>query len=100
MVFMLTIFIRVLVLERLTDDNITRIQKDAIGRVKTNSLPEDLPPGILLPTDDIIKYITSLSIGDARTALNLLELVLQAPSGTTPESVIESLKNTTMSRHV
>lgn len=57
-------------------------------------------PGIPLATDEVLGYIATLSTGDARTALNLLELVLKAPKGTTTEVVFDTLKNTTMSRCV
>jgi replication-associated recombination protein RarA len=92
------------VLERLSDANISQIQRDAIARI-TVSMPADASDrshaisGIALATDEVVDYITNLSNGDARTALNLLELVLQAPSGTTSQKIYATLKNTTMSRH-
>lgn len=95
---------RVLVLERLSEANISQIQRDAIARIAA-SAPADGSDhsravlGIPLATDDVVNYITTLSDGDARTALNLLELVLQAPPGTTSQKIYATLKNTTMSRH-
>lgn len=91
-------------LERLSDADISRIQQDALDRVSV-SAPADAsdPPhaqsGFSLATDDIIKYITNLSNGDARAALNLLELVLRAPPKTTTQKIYAMLKNTTLSRY-
>lgn len=85
-------------LERLSDSNILQIQRDAIRRAK--GADETSVPGSVLATDDVLNYITSLSMGDARTALNLLELVLKAPAETSPDIVFATLKNTTMARFV
>lgn len=83
-------------MERLSDSNILQIQKDAIKRAKGTD--EAGIPGSSLATEDVLKYIASLSLGDARTALNLLELVLKAPAETSAEVVFETLKNTTLAR--
>lgn len=96
--------LRVLVLQSLSDSNLLQILRDAISRVNLSvsaSDPDTRPifSGLPLVTDDVMKYIVTLSVGDARTALNLLELVLQAASGTTTDMVFETLKNTTMSRY-
>ncbi|KAF8312832.1 P-loop containing nucleoside triphosphate hydrolase protein [Clavulina sp. PMI_390] len=95
---------RVLVLQALSDENLIQIQRDAIARLaptpnQTDSANATPPSGLAPATEDVMKYITALSVGDARTALNLLELVVQAPESTTPEGVMETLKNTTMSRY-
>lgn len=90
-------------LERLNDVDISQIQRDALVRVAVFT-PADgsdhshVKSGNSLATDDVVEYITNLSNGDARTALNLLELVLKAPLGTTPQKIYAMLKNTTMSR--
>lgn len=43
-------------------------------------------------TEKIISTIASLSSGDARTALSLLELVLNAPKNTNPETLLAQLR--------
>lgn len=91
-------------LERLSDADISRIQQDALDRVSVSAPADASDPlyaqsGFSLATDDIIKYITNLSNGDARAALNLLELVLRAPPKTTTQKIYAMLKNTTLSRY-
>ncbi|THH28650.1 hypothetical protein EUX98_g5532 [Antrodiella citrinella] len=44
-------------------------------------------------TPEIVSSIVSLSTGDARTALSLLELVISAPRNSDPEKVLKSLRN-------
>ncbi|KAF8578718.1 P-loop containing nucleoside triphosphate hydrolase protein [Ramaria rubella] len=90
---------RVFVLERLTDENIVNILDRAIERITssphvTDIAPTPSPPessqsssATILPSPlsypqltSKVKYsITSLSDGDARTALSLLELVISSP---------------------
>ncbi|KAI9507759.1 P-loop containing nucleoside triphosphate hydrolase protein [Russula earlei] len=91
---------RVYVLERLTDEEITRVIDKVVARI--------MPP---VPSDDdtpvgtksrsipyphlslrIINTIASLSCGDARTALSLLELVLICAPTTAESELIESLR--------
>jgi len=87
------------VLERLSDVDISQIQRDALVRVAVSTPDHShVKSGNSLATDDVVEYITNLSNGDARTALNLLELVLKAPLGTTPQKIYAMLKNTTVSR--
>ncbi|POS85964.1 P-loop containing nucleoside triphosphate hydrolase [Erysiphe pulchra] len=58
---------RVFVLSKLTDDDILNITERALKSI-------DQPPEII--DIDFLKYISAFSDGDARTALNLLELAL------------------------
>jgi putative ATPase len=89
---------RVLVLERLTDDDVLQILKGAIARA--TSIPDAECTGALHVTPKVMDRIVSLSLGDARTALNLLELVLKAPAESTMDGIMTTLKKTCMSRFV
>ncbi|KAI0029651.1 P-loop containing nucleoside triphosphate hydrolase protein [Vararia minispora EC-137] len=83
---------RVFVLERLTDDELLEVLTRALDRVSSSdpvgelpSTPEDTRlsgPSSRYPhvTYRILKSIASLSAGDARTALSLLELALVSHS--------------------
>lgn len=120
---------RVFVLERLTDDDITKIVTQAVERVSPTLQKEmsefdhddmeDIPssqpeiedsishPPSSLPsantasqpcpayphlTPKILSSIVSLSTGDARTALSLLELVLSSPPDADPDALLASLR--------
>lgn len=117
------------VLERLTDDDITKIVTQAVERVSPTLQKEmsefdhddmeDIPssqpeiedsishPPSSLPsaitasqpcpayphlTPKILSSIVSLSTGDARTALSLLELVLSSPPDADPDALLASLR--------
>jgi len=82
---------RVLVLERLTDPDIHLILTRAIARAKET---ED----VTHTTPAVLEHIVNLSLGDARTALSLLELVLKASSTASEASILATLKRTTISR--
>ncbi|TFK44624.1 DNA polymerase III, clamp loader complex, gamma/delta/delta subunit [Crucibulum laeve] len=112
---------RVFVLERLSDDEMELLLKKAMIRA-TNPLVSDhddepQPPDILEPLSsqgshassvtftegepgnifprlsaNILSVIVSLSSGDARTALSLLDLTLNAPVNTQESVLIASLK--------
>ncbi|ETW80796.1 hypothetical protein HETIRDRAFT_46394, partial [Heterobasidion irregulare TC 32-1] len=83
---------RVLKLERLTDEEITRI---VVKAVKLTSLVLTTPPFPSHPqlTPRILASLTSLSAGDARTALSLLELVLVSAPTTPEATLLASLRN-------
>jgi len=68
---------RVLVLEPLTDDDIKKIVKKAVIAEKASKKI----------TPSAIDYIAKLSAGDARSALNTLELALSLGEKITPEVV-------------
>jgi putative ATPase len=122
-----TDFCRVLVLERLTDDDIRGIISSAVDRV-LGSVPREQPEperaasplepttsqnslsgsqprssqasincdGPFVPyaqlTDRVISSIVSLSTGDARTALSLLELVLASKPDRDEDTLLASLR--------
>ena len=89
---------RVLVLERLSDDDVLQILKNAISRA--TAIPDVECTGAHLATPMVMDRIASLSLGDARTALNLLELVLKAPAKSTMDGIMTTLQKTCMSRFV
>lgn len=82
---------RVLILEPLTDGNIYTILTNAILRIETTENTTHTTPSVL-------QRIVNLSLGDARTALNLLELVLKAPDTASEQNIFDTLKRTTISR--
>ncbi|KAH8080290.1 P-loop containing nucleoside triphosphate hydrolase protein [Cristinia sonorae] len=61
-----------------------------------NSQPQPPEPDVtqLYPqcTSEVLSSIVSLSTGDARTALSLLELVIAAPHDSDPEKILKSLR--------
>ncbi|KAJ8077110.1 DNA-dependent ATPase mgs1 [Marasmius tenuissimus] len=98
---------RIFVLERLTDEDIEAIVKGAVLRIspqasgadgdrpsldssQESESPTDSPYPQLTPK--VVASIISLSAGDARTALSLLELVISAPSSTLESTLIEDLR--------
>lgn len=50
-------------------------------------------------TERILKTIINLSLGDARTALSLLELVLSSPAKASESALIASLRRSVSSRY-
>ncbi|KAK1221745.1 DNA-dependent ATPase mgs1 [Marasmius sp. AFHP31] len=97
---------RIFVLERLTDEDIEAIVKVAVLRIspqtsgangdgpslssQESESPADSPYPHLTPK--VVASIISLSSGDARTALSLLELVTSAPSSSSESTLIEDLR--------
>ncbi|KAF1989033.1 DNA replication ATPase [Aulographum hederae CBS 113979] len=79
---------RTFTLAKLSVDDITTILQRALDA-------ESVPPSDLL-SQEFLSYLSSFADGDARTALNLLELAidLSARPGTTPESLQKSLTQT------
>jgi putative ATPase len=115
---------RVFVLERLTDENIMNILDRAIEKLVPHQLPvtpssspqtlsvvstatSSTPAAHLSEphsrlTPKIKRSIASLSDGDARTALSLLELVFSSPSTTatiSEESLLASLRRSVSTRY-
>ncbi|KAK0485676.1 P-loop containing nucleoside triphosphate hydrolase protein [Armillaria novae-zelandiae] len=101
---------RVFVLERLTDDDIQKIIAQTIEKVLpkvdvdsadtqqissqglSQSSHSNVPPSLPQITDKVIASIVSMSAGDARTALSLLELVVNTPSNKAEADIITSMK--------
>ena len=106
---------RVFVLERLTDENVMDILERAIEKLVSQQLPitpSSSPQDLSMVstttsstahsrlTPKIKQSIASLSDGDARTALSLLELVFSSPSTTTSEeSLLASLRRSVSTRY-
>jgi putative ATPase len=100
---------RVFVLERLTDENVMDILDRAIEKlavphqlpISPSSSPQDLSMVTTTSsrlTPKIKRSIASLSDGDARTALSLLELVFSSPS-TSEESLLAGLRRSVSTRY-
>lgn len=107
------ISISVFALEKLTDENITDIIDRALVKIspkQANPTPSSSPQlplssqndppstGTVL-SDKVKKCIVSISDGDARTALSLLELVLAAPPITSEKSLISILRKSVSTRY-
>lgn len=129
---------RVFVLDRLTDDDIKTILKNAVERVSDlgandisasteiviSSSQPDPPtspqsatqesswsststvctPDVLYPsfphlTPRIMSTITSLSTGDARTAISLLDLVLNSPKNGDESTLLSSLQRSVLASY-
>jgi putative ATPase len=77
-----------LTLDRLTDENVITIMNRALAA--------ECDPRPPLVDDELLKYLAKFSDGDARTALNLLELAIDLSSrpGTTTEAIKTSLTQT------
>ena len=101
-------------LERLTDENVMSILDRAIEKlaplplpITPSSSPQELSMASMTSstahsrlTPKIKRSIASLSDGDARTALSLLELVLSSPSTTaSEESLLASLRRSVSTRY-
>jgi len=78
---------RVFVLAKLSEADITTILERAVASETSNS---NLPPSPLLSTETL-KYLAAFADGDARTALNLLELALDLC--TRPDMTLDKLKH-------
>ena len=105
------------VLERLTDQNVVDILDRAIERVSLQAgdlAPSSSPQGssqsstaTIVPspqahpqlTAKIKNSIATLSDGDARTALSLLELILSSPSTTTEQALLKSLRRSVSTKY-
>lgn len=76
---------RTFTLKQLTDEDITTILQRALQSEGANYSPSTLV------NDDLLKYLATFSEGDARTALNLLELAMNL--STRPSATQESIKS-------
>ncbi|TAQ90063.1 hypothetical protein B7494_g1610 [Chlorociboria aeruginascens] len=80
---------RVFTLQKLTDDDILRILERALVTEGPNYSPSDLVD------TELLKYLSAFADGDARTALNLLELAMGlSTTSTTKEEIKSSLTKT------
>ncbi|KAH8697660.1 putative AAA family ATPase [Talaromyces proteolyticus] len=81
---------RTFTLEKLTEDDITSILKRALATEGPSYSPSELVD------DELIHYLATFSDGDARTALNLLELAmgLSTRDGMTTDTLKKSLTKT------
>ncbi|KAG0652521.1 ATPase WRNIP1 [Hyphodiscus hymeniophilus] len=81
---------RTFTLQKLTDEDILRILERALSTEGHNYTPSDL-----IDTE-LLKYLSAFSDGDARTALNLLELAmgLSTRAGITKADIKDSLTKT------
>ncbi|EED24409.1 AAA family ATPase, putative [Talaromyces stipitatus ATCC 10500] len=81
---------RTFTLERLTDDDVTSILKRALATEGQSYSPSELVD------DELIRYLATFSDGDARTALNLLELAMGLSNrpGMTKDALKKSLTKT------
>ena len=105
-------------LERLTDENVMHILDRAIEKLVPHQLPitpscspQDLSMVSTTSSTDHLKLshsgltpkikssIASLSDGDARTALSLLELVFSSPPTTSEESLLANLRRSVSTRY-
>lgn len=76
---------RTFTLKQLTNEDITKILQRALQTEGANYSPS------ALVDDDLLKYLAAFSEGDARTALNLLELAMTL--STRPSATQESIKS-------
>ncbi|MCJ1429651.1 hypothetical protein MMC29_007566 [Sticta canariensis] len=76
---------RTFTLKQLVDEDITTILQRALQSESANYSPS------ALVDDDLLKYLAAFSEGDARTALNLLELAMNL--STRPSATQESIKS-------
>ena len=76
---------RTFTLKQLVDEDITTILRRALQSESANYSPS------ALVDDDLLKYLAAFSEGDARTALNLLELAMNL--STRPSATQESIKS-------
>ncbi|KAE8445680.1 hypothetical protein EG329_012978 [Mollisiaceae sp. DMI_Dod_QoI] len=81
---------RTFTLAKLTDDDILQILKRALAKEGPNYTPSELVDS------ELLKYLAAFSDGDARTALNLLELAmgLSTRPSITKEEIKSSLTKT------
>jgi putative ATPase len=83
---------RVFTLAPLGSEALTSILKRAVESL-------DPKPVSLLSSDEFLSYLTRFAAGDARTALNLLELAYST-SLTTPDLSLEELKKSLTQTHI
>jgi len=76
---------RTFTLQKLTDDDILRILERALATEGHNYTPSDIVD------TELLKYLSAFSDGDARTALNLLELAMGL--STRPDITKEDIKS-------
>lgn len=82
---------RVFTLSQLADEDIINIIKRALAIEFPDSSSSSIPQLLSGPDgDDLISYLAVSSSGDARTALNLLELAISL--STKPQMTLESIK--------
>lgn len=103
----------VFVLEKLTDENVASVIERAIAKVHperklltpsppsqpSSSQNDPSQPPVVTLTEKVKKCIVSISDGDARTALSLLELVLAAPPTSSENSLISALRKSVSTRY-
>lgn len=77
---------RTFTLDKLTDEDITVILNRALDRSN-----ETYKPNAGLVNQELLVYLASFADGDARTALNLLELAMDL--STRPEMTVDNLKS-------
>jgi putative ATPase len=75
---------RTFTLQKLTDENISSILERALESQRDNYHPSDLV------NEELVRYLAAFADGDARTALNLLELAMEL--STRPSMTLEGLK--------
>jgi len=73
-------------------------QGNDIGTTKSENTLK-LDKGLRSISSEVMKSIVNLSTGDARTALSLLELVLNSPSKTSDAAIISHLRRSVSSRY-
>ena len=78
---------------RLVTDTPSEHEADRSGQSK------QVQPQYRQVTERILKTIINLSLGDARTALSLLELVLSSPAKASESALIASLRRSVCSRY-
>ncbi|KZS99386.1 uncharacterized protein LAESUDRAFT_668063, partial [Laetiporus sulphureus 93-53] len=85
---------RVFVLERLTDEDITKIIVPAVDPDPTSSNTPSPPQFPAYPhlMPKLLSSLVSLSTDAAHTAFSLLELVLFAPPSTDPDALLSALR--------
>jgi putative ATPase len=111
---LLTQHLRVIVLERLTDNDIREVLQNALAKI--GLAPNSGEPSLVSfysspseepvvrrhspPSTTIIEKIVSYSLGDARTALSLLEIVANTRDHIDDAVLGEMLRSTVVSRYV
>lgn len=99
-------------LERLTDENMRAILERSLSKVLPEEERDPLGDGTPEPpsslplegerrsrvSENIVNSIVRYSQGDARTALSLLELAINAPQGTNEEVLLRNLRKSVISR--
>jgi putative ATPase len=83
-------------LSRCRTFSLSKLEDDSLMTIMTRAITSECDPRPELLTDELLKYLASFSDGDARTALNLLELAMDLSSrpGMTEEKIKKSLTQT------